>query len=274
MQKTFEKMNESNVMEILNDQNLIVEILLGTPIQKFNVHLRTDAYSTYLLGPQVKSSCPTFDIKSSSYRKIEEVDFIFSEDFKKADLSQENFLFGDSKIDNVSFSLVTEISALKINKTSGVIGLKFDSKTSQQLSNTSWINKLHSDKKISRNAFYFHFDERDTLNKDLKDNKNEFIFGAYPHQFNNEYSENCTIEADERKLKFKAIFISKEEEEEEENEEDKKIEEELDKLGLENSDDFEDTIEKKDSVIQVKLLQSMNGGHLVKFSKSWKILYI
>ena len=190
MQKTFEKMNESNVMEILNDQNLIVEILLGTPIQKFNVHLRTDAYSTYLLGPQVKSSYPTFDTNSSSYRKIEEVDFIFSEDFKKADLSQENFVFGDSKIDNVSFSLVTEISALKINKTSGVIGLKFDSKTSQQLYNTSLINKLHSDKKISRNAFYFHFDERDTLNKDLKDNKNEFIFGAYPHQFNNEYSEN------------------------------------------------------------------------------------
>ena len=93
------------------------------------------------------------------------------------------------------------------------------------------------------------------------------FMNALANKIRNEYSENCTIEADERKLKFKAIFISKEEEEEEENEEDKKIEEELDKLGIENIDDFEDTIEKKDSVIQVKLLQSMNGGHLVKFSK-------
>ena len=92
------------------------------------------------------------------------------------------------------------------------------------------------------------------------------FMNALANKIKNEYSENCDIEADEGKLKFKAIFRN-EEGEEEENEEDKKIEEELDKLGLKNIDDFEDTIEKKDSVIQVKLLQSMNGGHLVKFSK-------
>ena len=83
-----------------------------------------------------------------------------------------------------------------------------------------------------------------------------------------EYSNICTIETDKEKLKFKAIFENEEEEEEEENEEEKKkIEEEITKLGLEGTDDNEDTIEKKDSVIQIKLLQSMNGGYLIKFEK-------
>ena len=35
------------------------------------------------------------------------------------------------------------------------------------------------------------------------------------------------------------------------------IEEELNKLGLEDTDELEDTIEKKDYIIQIKLLQSM-----------------
>ena len=45
------------------------------------------------------------------------------------------------------------------------------------------------------------------------------------------------------------------------------MEEELDKLGLENIDDFEDTIEQKVSIIQVKLFESVNGGYLVRFVK-------
>ena len=84
----------------------------------------------------------------------------------------------------------------------------------------------------------------------------------------NKIKDICTIEADKEKLKFKAIFESEEEEKEEENEEEKKkIEEEFKKLGLEDTDNYEDTIEKKDSVIQIKLLQSMNGGYLIKFEK-------
>jgi len=191
IQQTDLEISDNYILEALNSQNLISTISLGTPKQNFNVHLRTEAYSTYIIGPGIKSSYNNFNPKaSSSYKKINEVDYIFSEDFKSADLSKENFVFGNKEIDNVDFSLAKEISSLKINKTSGVIGLKLNTKIENSLSNTSLINKLYLDKKISRNTFYFHFDERDVLNKNLKDNKNEFIFGAYPHQFNNEYSEN------------------------------------------------------------------------------------
>ena len=80
-----------------------------------------------------------------------------------------------------------------------------------------------------------------------------------------EYKEYCTIEPSKKTLKFNVIFEIPEEDEEEKNEEESKIEEELDKLGLENIDDFEDGIEQKDSIIQVKLFESINGGYLVRF---------
>ena len=80
-----------------------------------------------------------------------------------------------------------------------------------------------------------------------------------------EYKEYCTIEPNKKTLKFNVIFEIPEEDEEEKNEEESKIEEELDKLGLENIDDFEDGIEQKDSIIQVKLFESINGGYLVRF---------
>ncbi len=191
IQKSELNMNETNVMETLYSQNLITTISLGTPNQNFNVHLRTDSYSIYIIGPEIISSYDTFNPKiSSTYKKLDEVDYIFNEDFKSADLSQDKFILGNKEIKDVDFSLVKELSFLKRNKSSGVIGLRLDTKKKNEtLYNTSLINKLYLDKKISKNSFYFHFDERDLLNKDLKDNKNELIIGAYPHQFTNEYSE-------------------------------------------------------------------------------------
>ena len=97
-------------------------------------------------------------------------------------------------------------------------------------------------------------------------NPNKFM-NSLANKIMSEYENNCSIEPSEKTLKFNVIFETPEEEEEEKNEEDKKIEEELDKLGLENIDDFEDTIEKKDCIIQVKLFESVNGGYLVRFVK-------
>ena len=97
-----------------------------------------------------------------------------------------------------------------------------------------------------------------------------------PHKFMNllvnrimtKFGDNCTIDVSKKALKFNVIFEAQEEEDNEQtNEEDKKTEEELDKLGLENIDDFEDVIEKKDSKIRVKLFESVNGGYIIRFVK-------
>ena len=82
-----------------------------------------------------------------------------------------------------------------------------------------------------------------------------------------EFGDKIKINATKEKPKFNVTFENQEEEEEEENEEQKKIEEELDKLGLEDIDEIEEEIEKKESVIQIKLFESINGGYLVRFAK-------
>ena len=75
------------------------------------------------------------------------------------------------------------------------------------------------------------------------------------------------IESSKKALKFNITFYPPEEEEDETNEEYKKIEEELDKLGIEKINNSEDQIEEKDSIIQVKLFESINGGYLIRFVK-------
>jgi len=92
------------------------------------------------------------------------------------------------------------------------------------------------------------------------------FMNALANQINSEFNKKCTIEPNPKKLKFNVTFEKEEEEEEEEkNDEDREIEEELKKLNIEDVE--EDAIEGKESVIQVKLLQSINDGYLVKFEK-------
>ena len=80
-----------------------------------------------------------------------------------------------------------------------------------------------------------------------------------------DYEDKCDIEEAKKTLKFNVIF--KNEQEEEEEEENKELEEELNKLGLENIDNFDDGIKIKNSVIQIKLFESANGGYVVRFLK-------
>ena len=68
----------------------------------------------------------------------------------------------------------------------------------------------------------------------------------------NKFEDYCLIEPNKKALKFNVTFYPREEEEEDEtNEEYKKIEEELDKLGIEKINNSEEQIEEKDSIIQV-----------------------
>ena len=80
--------------------------------------------------------------------------------------------------------------------------------------------------------------------------------------------ENCEIDANENKLKFNVAF---EEEEKEEEEIPKELEEELAKLGLDDKENEEneedDNLTKKESVLQIKMFESINGGYLLRFKK-------
>ena len=78
------------------------------------------------------------------------------------------------------------------------------------------------------------------------------------------FQDNCVIEESAKTLKFNIIF---EEEIEDEEEIPQDLQEEFVKLGIEEDRQKEETLQKKNCVIQCKLYQSINGGHILKFSK-------
>jgi len=88
------------------------------------------------------------------------------------------------------------------------------------------------------------------------------FMNSLANKLENEFGDNCNIDPAEKALKFDILF---EEEKEEEKEIPKELEEELAKLGLEDVEENDDL--KKDSIIQVKLFESINGGHLLRFVK-------
>ena len=102
----------------------------------------------------------------------------------------------------------------------------------------------------------------------INGNLNPGIFmNNLANKISSEFGDKIKINVNNDKVKFNVTFENQEEEEEEQNEEEKKLEEELDKLGLEDIDEIEEEIEKKESIIQIKLFESVNGGFLVRFTK-------
>lgn len=80
------------------------------------------------------------------------------------------------------------------------------------------------------------------------------------------FKNNFIVEESKKALKFKVTF---EEEEKEEEEIPKELEEELAKLNLEENENENegDDLTKKDCVLEVKMYESVNGGHLLRFVK-------
>ena len=78
------------------------------------------------------------------------------------------------------------------------------------------------------------------------------------------FKDNCSINESKNALKFNITF---ENELEDEVELPKELEEEFAKLGIEEEADINENLLKKDCVIQCKLYESLNGGHILKFSK-------
>ena len=95
------------------------------------------------------------------------------------------------------------------------------------------------------------------INGDLKP---ATFMNALANKIVKDFGDNAKIENYKNGLKFNVVF---EDELEDEEDPDEELEKELEKLGLEDVD--EETITKKDCVIQIKLFQSLNGGYLVRF---------
>ena len=78
------------------------------------------------------------------------------------------------------------------------------------------------------------------------------------------FQDNCIIEESSKALKFKITF---EEDIEDEEEIPQELKEEFVKLGIEEYSQMEETLQKKNCVIQCKMYRDLNGGHILKFTK-------
>ena len=99
------------------------------------------------------------------------------------------------------------------------------------------------------------------INGDLNPAK---FMNTLANKINEEFGDNCLIEESKNTLKFNTIF---EEQEKEEEEIPQELEEELAQLGLEDNEENDDDIKKKECILQVKMYESVNGGHLLRFTK-------
>ena len=89
------------------------------------------------------------------------------------------------------------------------------------------------------------------------------FMNSLANKIEKEFKGNCSIEPNKEKLKFNVIF----EAEEMREEIPKEMLEELKNLGIEEDEEQEDNenIKGKDTVIQVKIYESFNGGYLLRF---------
>ena len=89
------------------------------------------------------------------------------------------------------------------------------------------------------------------------------FMNSLANKLEKEFGKYCDINPAENSLKFDILIQEKEKEEIP-----KELEEELAKLGLENVEEKDDDdLLKKDCIIQVKLFEYFEGGHLLRFMK-------
>ena len=157
-----------------------------------------------------------------------------------------------------------EIDVVSSNET-------INSDSSSNSENPNGINRGLSDDEVR----YFDLNLTPKYIQDTKLNMDNYIKingNLRPCEFMNSlaneivknFEDNVKIDESKNALKFNVIFKETLKEVEEPDEELKK---EFDKLSLENSEEIEEVIDKKDCVIQIKLFQSLNGGYIVRFVK-------
>ena len=188
--KTKEKKNLSsdNIISKLIENDIYIEIKIGTPTQNIPLYLKLNQFPTFITSSNYSKNISKFDYSKSitfELKQTEDSNF-FDFDCLKGKLSEDILYFNDVnnnsiKVNNFSFILASELKKGK-EDISGEIGLKINSYIYIN-ENVIFIDSLKK-KNISQTySFSIKYDKDNN-------NKGEFIFGNYYHYYNEKYKES------------------------------------------------------------------------------------
>ena len=175
----FKKVNNSQLTTLQNllQNDLQITLEIGTPPQKMNLNLRSQAYAFFVSGSEVPYNIPKYNEKqSSSFKK----DYPTALSFKNLEYSKgykisESLIINGEKIDNITLVLASQIIYFQ----SGALGLKLvnNHEVSDDL---SFIYQLKKSSNFDNYGFYLKYNDSGI---------GEIVIGTYPHLIDKNFNE-------------------------------------------------------------------------------------
>ena len=170
------KVKKSYPDDILQN-DLEVTLNIGNPPQSVDLNLRSKLYPFFVTSVNSDFPNATFnENKSKTLKKVtekpEEFDTV---EYSKGYMIYDSIFINGKEIKNVSLILATELKY----KESGALGLRLVD-THEDGNDLSFIYQMKQ---------LYNLDSYTYMIKYKNDDEGELIIGAYPHMFNNNYSE-------------------------------------------------------------------------------------
>lgn len=181
------KYNSSNInqtfdyYQYLTNNDLIIELIIGTPPQIIPVTLKYDMESFYLTKPSSQGIFNS-NISKTFFSNFSEIK-LTREELEKGYIAKENIILNfQNKNNKISQIIISDIFFLYITKpnasiiNSGNIGLTYSSFSDYK--NLNIIIQLKKKELIEHFTFQFNY---------LNETNGELFIGEYPHEYNKSF---------------------------------------------------------------------------------------
>ena len=163
--------------ENLLKNDLEVTLNIGTPPQSVDLNLRSKAYTFFVTSVEANMTFPTFNDSNSKslIKQTKKPDTYMYQEYSKGYMIYESIYINGNEIKNISLLLAI---AVNYNQ-SGALGLRLKDEH-ESGDDLSFIYQMK--KKLN-------FDSYSYVIRYKNDNEGDLIIGAYPHMYDNNYSE-------------------------------------------------------------------------------------
>ena len=186
-ERKFPSLTKENIMENLIENNIYMEMILGTPEQKIPMIIKINEHMSYIAGSESTGNHIKFEEKKSkSYITYQKESQYYSGSLF-AYKSSETFNINSKKYEQFDFYLGIKETFYNPLKYSGMLGLgmKINCYEGNQSSDIeSFVEQLYRKKIINNPVYYIKY---------LSENKGEIIIGNYPHEINKDIYKELNL---------------------------------------------------------------------------------